>query len=57
MIFIKAGTLDDSSWVTIDSNYFTESADDWNKPDDHIKSFNQNPNLFENIKTVLKSFM
>ena len=57
VIFIKAGTLDDSSWVTIDSNYFTESADDWNKPNDHIKSFNQNPNLFENIKTVLKSFM
>ena len=57
VIFIKAGTLDDSSWVSIDSNYFTESADDWNKPDDNIKSFNQNPNLFENIKTVLKSFM
>ena len=57
LIFIKAGKFDDSSWVTIDSNYFTESCHDWNKPDDQIKSFNQNPNVFENIKTVLKSFM
>ena len=28
-----------------------------NKPDYSIKSFNQNPNLIENIKTVLKSFI
>ena len=57
VVFVKAGTLDDSSWVTIDSNYFTDSSHDWNKPDYNIKSFNQNPNLIENIKTVLKSFV
>ena len=57
VVFVKAGTLDDSSWVTIDSNYFTDSSHDWNKPDPSIKSFNQNPNLIENIKTVLKSFI
>ena len=57
VVFVKAGTLDDSSWVTIDSNYFTDSSHDWNKPDYNIKSFNQNPNLIENIKTVLKSFI
>ena len=53
----RVGTLDDSSWVTIDSNYFTDSSYDWNKPDYNIKSFNQNPNLIENIKTVLKSLI
>ena len=26
IVYVKAGTLDDSSWVTIDSNFFTKSA-------------------------------
>ena len=36
---LKAGTLDDSSWLKIDSNFFTDSAQDWNKPSDAPKSF------------------
>ena len=26
IVYVKAGTLDDSSWVTIDSNFFTKSS-------------------------------
>ena len=54
--FIKAGTLDDSSWVKADSNFFIDSAHDWNKPDNTIKSFNKNPSMISNIKTLIKSF-
>ena len=56
ILFIKAGTLDDSSWVKIDSNFFTSSAEEWNKPDETIKSFKKNPGLMSGIKTLLKSF-
>ena len=56
IVYIKAGTLDDSSWVEIDSNFFTDSAHNWNKPDESIKSFKGNPNIISNIKTLLKSF-
>ena len=43
-------------WVEIDSNFFTDSAHNWNKPDESIKSFKGNPNIISNIKTLLKSF-
>ena len=56
IVFIKAGTLDDSSWVKVDSNFFTDSANKWSKPDKSIKSFKGNPSLISNIKTLLKSF-
>ena len=56
IVFIKAGTLDDSSWVKVDSNFFTDSANKWNEPDKLIKSFKGNPSLMSNIKTLLKSF-
>ena len=54
--YIKAGALDDSSWVKVDSNFFVDSAHDWNKPDNSIKSFNKNPSMISNIKTLIKSF-
>jgi hypothetical protein len=54
--YIKAGTLDDSSWVNVDSNFFVDSSYDWNKPDESIKSFKGNPSLTSNIKTLFKSF-
>ena len=56
ILFVKAGTLDDSSWVKIDSNFFTKSANDWNKPDESIKCFDGNPGLVSNLKTLIKSF-
>ena len=56
ILFIKAGTLDDSSWVKIDSNFFTKSSYDWNKPDETIKCFDGNPGVMYNLKTLFKSF-
>lgn len=53
--FIKAGTLDDSSWLSIDSVFFTKSACSWDMPNDNIKSYNENPNLIANIKSVIKA--
>jgi len=54
--YIKAGTLEDSSWLKIDSNFFTDSAHDWNRPDNSIKSYKGNPSMISNIKTLFKSF-
>lgn len=54
-LFLKVGTLQDSSWVKIESNYFTKSCNKWNMPDEQLKSFKGNPNLLENIKTLIKS--
>ncbi len=56
IIYVKAGTLDDSSWINIDSNFFTGSADDWNRPDMTIKCYKGNPGVIAGIKTILKSF-
>ena len=52
--FLKAGTLNDSSWVKVDSNFFSESAHDWNKVDKEVKSF-KTADMISNIKTVLKA--
>tara|TARA_B100001250_G_scaffold384557_1_gene379485 strand:+ start:3946 stop:4395 length:450 start_codon:yes stop_codon:yes gene_type:complete len=56
ILFVKAGTLDDSSWVKIDSNFFTKSANAWDKADESIKCFDGNPGLMSGLKTLLKSF-
>jgi len=56
IFYVKAGTLNDSSWLTIDSNFFTKSANDWNAPDESIKCFDGNPGIMSGIKTLLKSF-
>ena len=56
IMFIKAGTLDNSDWIKIESNFFTKSASHWSKPDNTIESFKENPGLMKNIKTLLKSF-
>ena len=41
--FIKAGSLDDSSWVNINSNFWSDTAMDWSPLDNSIDSFAQNP--------------
>ena len=56
IMFIKAGTLDNSDWIKIESNFFAKSASHWSKPDNTIESFKENPGLMKNIKTLLKSF-
>jgi len=41
--FLKAGSLDDSSWLKIDSNFYSSSAHPWSPIDDDILSFTHNP--------------
>ncbi|MFT5482828.1 MAG: hypothetical protein ACI9GW_001482 [Halieaceae bacterium] len=41
--FVKAGTLDDSSWVTIDSSFWSCSAEAWSPVDASSPAFEGNP--------------
>ncbi len=41
--FIKAGTLDNSSWVSIDSTFWGSSAEPWSPVDTAATVFDQNP--------------
>ena len=41
--FIKAGSLNDSSWVSADSNFFSSSANPWSPADEDIHTFTHNP--------------
>ena len=43
--FIKAGGLDDSSWVSADSNFFSSSASPWSPVDEDIHTFTHNPDF------------
>lgn len=40
---IKAGSLDDSSWLKIDSNFWSSTAREWSPVDEAIHSFTKNP--------------
>ncbi len=41
--FIKAGTLSDSSWVTIASSFWSDTAQPWSPVDPTSQSFEKNP--------------
>lgn len=41
--FVKAGTLDDSSWVAIDSSFWSSTAEPWSPVDTHCVAFERNP--------------
>ncbi|MCR9280002.1 MAG: GFA family protein [Pseudomonadaceae bacterium] len=43
MRFVKAGSLDDSSWLTIDSSFWSETATHWSGVTDEAPSFPGNP--------------
>lgn len=43
--FIKAGTLKDSSWVKIDSSFWSCTAESWSPVDADVLSFDKNPPL------------
>jgi len=40
---IKAGGLNDSSWVKIDSNFWGDSAENWSPADLTVHTFKKNP--------------
>ena len=41
--FIKAGSLDDSSWVKIASSFWTDSACNWDPVNHLLPNFPKNP--------------
>ena len=41
--FLKAGTLDDSSWLKVDSSFWSCSAQPWSQVDAGCPAFEQNP--------------
>ena len=43
MKIAKAGSLDDSSWLKIDSNFWTTSAKPWSPADESITCMPRNP--------------
>ncbi len=43
MKFVKAGSLDDSSWVKVDSSFWRVSAEDWSPVDERCPAFDRNP--------------
>ncbi|MDG1489209.1 MAG: GFA family protein, partial [Actinomycetota bacterium] len=40
--FIKAGSLDDSSWVEVTANIWKSSARDWSPVSEELPTFDQN---------------
>lgn len=42
-VFVKAGTMDDTSWVEIAANCWTHSASPWSPADQTITGFPANP--------------
>jgi len=42
-VFIKAGTMDSSAWLTVDLTCWASSAPDWSTPDPAIPAVPQNP--------------
>jgi hypothetical protein len=43
--FVKAGTMDDSSWLTIDSSFWSCSAEPWSPVDSSRPAFEKNPSM------------
>ena len=43
--FIKAGSIDDSSWVTANSNFWSSTASPWSPADEKIHNFTHNPDF------------
>ena len=43
--FIKVGSINDSSWVNADSNFWSSTSNKWSPVDETIHSFSHNPDL------------
>jgi len=43
--FIKAGSLNDSSWVTVSSSFWGDSAEDWSPVDASLPATARNPSF------------
>lgn len=45
VLFIKAGTLDDTSWIKPDAHIWSEHKQDWLSVAEELKSFPRNPSI------------
>ena len=43
--FIKAGSIDDSSWINTESNFWSSTAKSWSPVDETIHTFTHNPDF------------
>ena len=43
--FIKAGSIDDSTWINADSNFWSSTAKSWSPVDATIHTFTHNPDF------------
>ena len=43
--FIKAGSIDDSTWINADSNFWSSTAKSWSPVDETIHTFTHNPDF------------
>ena len=43
--FIKVGSINDSSWVNADSNFWSSTSNKWSPVDETIHSFSHNPDF------------
>ena len=43
--FIKVGSINDSSWVNADSNFWSSTSNKWSPVDETIDSFSHNPDF------------
>jgi hypothetical protein len=43
MRYVKAGAIDDSSWVTVDSSFWSSTAEPWSPVDTSRPVFEKNP--------------
>jgi len=43
IMFLKAGTMDDSDWITFGANLWAKSAQKWDPIDASLMSFDENP--------------
>jgi len=43
--FIKAGSIDDSSWINANSNFWSSTAKSWSPVDETLHTFTHNPDF------------
>lgn len=45
VVFIKSGTLDDTTWLKPDAHIWMEHKQDWLKLEEELKSYGRNPSI------------
>ena len=45
LVFVKAGTMDDSDWLVVNASCWTHSASCWSPVDESIEGYAANPSI------------